>query len=417
MSDISTRIDEISAIVNDLEKQEDLRFKRIENNNPNAGDCLCFIAMQNNSKVTILAHTEIQIEYSKNGIDWILADDSSSTDISFSKSGELAFVRGNNSRIGKTLFSMTGKIKAVGNIMSLLSTDCEQRVLSNSEFYGLFSGCSALNDVSELVLPSKTVGEQAYTQMFKGTGITSLPIILAEAMSYCDYMFQNCTNLEFVKYPMYENLIVNENFQHNSDMFSGCTGLKYAVIDTSKYKGNLSQSWSMFVRLFDGCTGLVAVKVDFTDWYTGRHLTDDWLKNTNSTGILICPETLDTTIRDATHIPSGWTAVQGNDFDTDAKINASSCSSSDVLVSPSNDDAIVINAQNSLTINANSLVDSSCIAYAEIVIDLAAGASVTAGTGLTLVDMPTDGKRNVCVVRWQGGAARLYVVDVMDIPA
>lgn len=415
MSDISTRIDEISAIVNDLEKQDDLRFKWIENNNPNTGDCLCFIAMQNNSKVTILAHTDIQIEYSKNGIDWILANDSSSTDISFSKSGELAFVRGNNSRIGMTLFSMTGKIKAVGNIMSLLSIDCEQRVLSNSEFYGLFSGCSALNDVSELVLPSKTVGEQAYGEMFKGTGITSLPIILAEAMSNCDYMFQNCTNLEFVKYPMYENLIVNENFQHNRGMFSGCTGLKYAVIDTSKYKGNLSQSWYMLANSFEGCTGIIAVKVDFAQWYTDRHFTEDWLKNTNSTGILICPDTLDTTERDATHIPSGWTAVQGNDFDTDAKINASSCTSSDVLVSPSNDDAIVINAQNSLTINANSLVDSSCIAYAEVVIDLAANATVTEGTNITFKDIPAGGFRNICVVRWQDGSATLYVVDTIEL--
>ena len=96
---------------------------------------------------------------------------------------------------------------------------------------------------------------------------------------------------------------------------------------------------------------------------------------------------------------------------------ASSSSEATYTVSPGTLDTGVLTVASALTLSADSTVASTSIAYAEVVIDLAAGATVTAGTGLTLVDTPTAGKRNVCVVRWQGGSARLYVVDVMDIPA
>ena len=47
---------------------------------------------------------------------------------------------------------------------------------------------------------------------------------------------------------------------------------------------------------------------------------------------------------------------------------------------------------------------------------LATGATVTAGTNLTFVDTPTAGKRNICVVRWSNGVAKLYVTIVEDLP-
>lgn len=57
------------------------------------------------------------------------------------------------------------------------------------------------------------------------------------------------------------------------------------------------------------------------------------------------------------------------------------------------------------------------VEYAEIVLDVAQGASVTAGSNIVFADAVTDGKRNICVVRWYAGAATLYVVDVADLPA
>jgi len=61
--------------------------------------------------------------------------------------------------------------------------------------------------------------------------------------------------------------------------------------------------------------------------------------------------------------------------------------------------------------------ESTEIAYAEVVLDVASNATVTAGTNMTFVDTPTVGKRNVCVVRWSGGVARLYVTITEDLPA
>ena len=69
-----------------------------------------------------------------------------------------------------------------------------------------------------------------------------------------------------------------------------------------------------------------------------------------------------------------------------------------------------------LTLSAGT-VTAGKIAYAEVVIDVEAGATVTAGTNITFVDEPTAGKRNVCVVRWADGAAKLYVTITEDLDA
>lgn len=75
----------------------------------------------------------------------------------------------------------------------------------------------------------------------------------------------------------------------------------------------------------------------------------------------------------------------------------------------------VITVADTLTLNAGTVANDR-IAYAEIVLDVAAGATVTAGSNITFVDTPTAGKRNVCVARWQDGACKLFVVITEDLP-
>lgn len=67
----------------------------------------------------------------------------------------------------------------------------------------------------------------------------------------------------------------------------------------------------------------------------------------------------------------------------------------------------------SITLDAGTS-PSYDVEYAEIVLDVAQGAIVTAGSNIVFADAITDGKRNVCVVRWYAGSATLYVVDRMD---
>ena len=82
---------------------------------------------------------------------------------------------------------------------------------------------------------------------------------------------------------------------------------------------------------------------------------------------------------------------------------------------PSGQNTGVVTVSSTLTLNAYPTSVNE-IAYAEIVLDVATGATVTAGTNLTLVDTPTAGKRNICVVRWSNGVAKLYVTIVEDLP-
>ena len=58
---------------------------------------------------------------------------------------------------------------------------------------------------------------------------------------------------------------------------------------------------------------------------------------------------------------------------------------------------------------------AGCRDDAEVVFDAGTGASITAGTGLTLVDALTAGKRNFCVIKFFGTTARLFVVHTEDL--
>lgn len=173
----------------------------------------------------------------------------------------------------------------------------------------------------------------------------------------------------------------------------------------------------MATTLASGCmtsmipSGVEKVKVHFTDF---GNYTANWMGSSGATGILECPSALDCSVRDKSHVPAGWTIVR-----TDAPksiTSPTSASSAETYdVSPNTPSVPVMTVASALTLNA-STVDNGSVTYAEIVLDVATGATVTAGTNLTLVDTPTAGKRNICVVRWSNGVAKMYVTIVEDLP-
>ena len=162
------------------------------------------------------------------------------------------------------------------------------------------------------------------------------------------------------------------------------------------------------MKMFIGCSKLNKVKVYFTSWDNG-FATASWLSGVSSTGVFECPSALDKTCS-----PAGWTIVR---TDSPKSITSPTTASSEATyqVSPNTPDVPVVTVASALTLNA-STVDNGSVTYAEIVLDVATGATVTAGTNLTLVDAPTAGKRNICVVRWSNGVAKLYVTIVEDLP-
>ena len=171
---------------------------------------------------------------------------------------------------------------------------------------------------------------------------------------------------------------------------------------------------SCYRDMFYSCNALKKVKVGFYDWKSDINATLSWLTNVPSGGVFECPPALDCSVRDASHVPAGWTIVR---TDSPKSITSPTTASSAETyeVSPNTADVPVVTVASALTLNAKA-IDSGSITYAEVVLDVATGATVTAGTNLTLVDAPTAGKRNICVVRWSNGVAKLYVTIVEDLP-
>ena len=192
-------------------------------------------------------------------------------------------------------------------------------------------------------------------------------------------------------------------------MFGGCSSLTTVPELPATVLAN-----SCYKDMFYSCKALKKVKVGFYDWKSGINATTSWLTNVSSVGVFECPPALDCSTRDASHVPAGWTIVR---TDSPKSITSPTTASSEATyqVSPNTPSVPVVTVSSALTLNA-STVDSGSIAYAEIVLDVASGATVTAGTNLTLVDAPTAGKRNICVVRWSNGVAKLYVTIVEDLP-
>jgi len=144
-------------------------------------------------------------------------------------------------------------------------------------YRGLFNECNNITDVSELVLPSETVGEYAYSEMFANckslilvpelpatslaegcyshmfygcNSLTNVPELPATTLTpYCyDSMFSFCTSLTSVP-----NLIDTDIDFVYKEMFYGCTGLEEFLDLTDEQLNSYTYS-----GIFDRCTPEVA---------------------------------------------------------------------------------------------------------------------------------------------------------------
>ena len=64
--------------------------------------------------------------------------------------------------------------------------------------------------------------------------------------------------------------------------------------------------------MFNGCTNLSSIEVDFIDWKSDLSATTDWLKNVSPTGTFTCPSILPETYG-TSYIPEGWTLLRNDD--------------------------------------------------------------------------------------------------------
>ena len=141
---------------------------------------------------------------------------------------------------------VTNPTAASGNIMSLLNAEFENmtEIPFDNCYESMFHGCTGLTAAPEL--PATTLTEYCYSSMFSGcTGLTAAPELPATTLA------------------------------------GGC-----------------------YNAMFNGCTGLNYVNVTFTAF---DDATENWLQNVSATGTFRCPAALDTSTRDESHVPAGWT--------------------------------------------------------------------------------------------------------------
>ena len=441
-------------------------------------DYLCFTADEANDTISLNKYgtpDAISLEYSTDKRNWTeyTWDGNTGATITLTNVGDRVWWRGDNNTLAYNYdnyhqFTISLTTKASGNIMSLLDKKCNKNTVPEYCFSSLFKGCTSLTTAPEL--PATTLEESSYYNMFSGSGIVVAPELPATTLGGACYrsMFNGCTSLTTAP-ELPATTLVNWCYV---DMFKGCTSLTTApelpatTIAESSYKsmfngctslttapkiyaksGDSNSCNSMFYnctslteatipnlnlnisnvntvfQMFYGCTSLKHLKVYFTNWdgygvyirpwdqYKGYSL---WLENASSTGVFECPSALDCSIRDDSHVPAGWTIVR---TDSPKSITSPTTASSEATyeASPSTPSVPVVTVASAFTLNAKA-IDSGSIAYAEVILDVATGATVTAGTNLTLVDEITAGKRNICVVRWSKGVAKLYVTIGEDLP-
>ncbi len=173
-------------------------------------------------------------------------------------------------------FSMTGKTRASGNIMSLLDPSLKRNSVSANCFYGLFSGCGNLTSAPEL--PATIIGERSYAFMFFNcTSLVDAPELPAMTLAkYCyTAMFANCSRL--AKAPELKAPTLAE----------GC-----------------------YFNMFYYCTSLSYVKMLATD-ISAKDCLDYWLNHVAEYGNVVINRELlesagDDTVKEALGIPKAW---------------------------------------------------------------------------------------------------------------
>ena len=169
--------------------------------------------------------------------------------------GNAVFLRGtlssNNTTSNYTQFTMSGNVKASGNINYLWNYQNTNDNLKDYCGYGLFSGITALSDVSELELPATALTTSCYNGMLRGTSITVAPQLPATTLvDHCyESMFKGCPHLTTAP-SLPATVLTTSCYQ---SLFSECTSL---INPPTLPATRLAPS--CYREMFNGCTSLVS---------------------------------------------------------------------------------------------------------------------------------------------------------------
>lgn len=261
-------------------------------------------------------------------------------------------------------YQNTARVNVGGNIMSLLDKTMQQTNVTSYCFFCLFVYNDCILNADKLKLPATTISDNCYAGMFQRcsnlkTSPIELPATTALEDTYSNhncysYMFDNCHSLTTTPHIPASSITVYNGLSYMFNMcsslvippvlsattvgpytysytFANCYSLSAApelpatTLDEGCYQGmfqgcrNLTTAPTLsattlaqqcYQLMFSYCQSLNSVNVSFTDWGSADdYSTDDWLYEVPASGTFYCPSNLDTTTRDASHVPDGWTVA------------------------------------------------------------------------------------------------------------
>ena len=155
-----------------------------------------------------------------------------------------------------------------------------------------FRGCSSMDMVEEVTVPHSGGAAHTYTGMFEGCkSLTKLPNFTENGASYCNLMFNGCTNITDASNITLGVVGKAPALVAYANMFAGCTNLVHAPkILVTTLGDERPGYWGAFNSCFLGCTKLDKLEVNFKDFTPSNFNT--WMKGVSPTGTFICPKEL-----------------------------------------------------------------------------------------------------------------------------
>jgi len=294
----------------------------------------------------------------------------------------------------------------------------------------MFKQCKALRKAP--ILPATTMLDHAYEEMFTDAGLTEVPALPAQELAEFCYggMFMNNASLE--KIPL--NYLTATTLFSNCYqwMFKGCTALKCgtrlpattlasqcyahmydsctALTDSERISAETLASGA-FNQCFKNCTNLCRLWIPNMTAFD-ESATPSWMSGlSNLTRAFVCNASLDVSTRNESRIPEGWIATRSA-YTADAMINRWSVTVDSFTFCPASSEQNWIYVNGNLTLNAINLPSGYVgSAQAYICWNAAVTATVSAGTGIDLIDVPHKGYLSHVLVTWEGlGTAKFRVM-------
>lgn len=253
----------------------------------------------------------LTIFYKINDGGWesIAANDTAGTAINVS-AGDIVQFKGNNTSYCTTTyyvqacqFGGTATFYAYGNIMSLIYGDNfigQNTLEENYTFVGLFRLMTGLTShiTHKLIMPTTTLTQSCYSNMFYGTNITTAPELPATNLATSCYL-DMFSHTPLISAPQLPATTLTQSC-YNS-MFSYCTN-----ITTAPELPATTLVQNCYNYMFAHCSSLNYVKCLATD-ISASYCTTQWLDSVAANGTFIKDSAMSSWTSGYNGIPSGWT--------------------------------------------------------------------------------------------------------------